>query len=180
MKYNYCCIISRIHVCVHMVERVPSQFVSMQVALTVWWNLHSFDFQGGSSHLHRIIYYMISFCPQTQLLRTSLYKSDEFTNPILKQKQHKTKQMMQKTKTPASKYRLNHCAVVISIVCWQHLCTYINSLRQSDTYMLRQWLLAWSSSCYYLNQCWNIVNWTLRIKLQWNFNRNPCMFFSGN
>ena len=25
---------------------------------------------------------------------------------------------------------------------------------------------------HYLNQCWNIVNWTLRNKLQWNNNRN--------
>ena len=28
---------------------------------------------------------------------------------------------------------------------------------------------------HYLNQCWNIVNWALRSKLQWNFNRN-CIF----
>ena len=27
-------------------------------------------------------------------------------------------------------------------------------------------------SSYYLNQCWNIVNWTLRNRLQWNFHRN--------
>ena len=25
---------------------------------------------------------------------------------------------------------------------------------------------------HYLNQCWNIANWTLRIKFQWNFNQN--------
>ena len=25
---------------------------------------------------------------------------------------------------------------------------------------------------HYLNQWWNIVNWSLRIKLQWNFNHN--------
>ena len=29
---------------------------------------------------------------------------------------------------------------------------------------------------HYLNQCWNIVNWTLRIKLQWNCNRNWSIF----
>ena len=33
-------------------------------------------------------------------------------------------------------------------------------------------LSAWSAPSHYLNQCWNIVNWTLRNKLQWNFNRN--------
>ena len=27
---------------------------------------------------------------------------------------------------------------------------------------------------YYLNQCWNIVNWTLRNKLQWNFHSRKC------
>ena len=32
----------------------------------------------------------------------------------------------------------------------------------------------------YLNQCWNIVNWTLRNKLQWNFNRNSYIFIQGN
>ena len=30
----------------------------------------------------------------------------------------------------------------------------------------------WAVPSNYLNQCWNIVNWNLRNKLQWNFNRN--------
>ena len=46
----------------------------------------------------------------------------------------------------------------------------VNSLRLSDLYMcqetnhhwFRQWLVAWSAPSHYLNQCWNIVNWTLR------------------
>ena len=29
---------------------------------------------------------------------------------------------------------------------------------------------------HYLNQCWDIVNWTLRNMLQWNLNRNSNMF----
>ena len=33
---------------------------------------------------------------------------------------------------------------------------------------------------YYLNQCWYIVNWTLRIKLQWNFNWNSYICFQEN
>ena len=33
---------------------------------------------------------------------------------------------------------------------------------------------------HYLNQCWNIVNWTLRNKLQWNFNRNRNIFVQEN
>ena len=33
---------------------------------------------------------------------------------------------------------------------------------------------------HYLNQCWNIVNWTLRNKLQWNLNRNSNIFIHEN
>ena len=32
----------------------------------------------------------------------------------------------------------------------------------------------------YLNQCWNIVNWTPRNKLQWNFNRSSNIFIQEN
>ena len=31
-----------------------------------------------------------------------------------------------------------------------------------------------------LNQCWNIVNWTLTNKLQWNLNQNSCIFIQEN
>ena len=37
-------------------------------------------------------------------------------------------------------------------------------------------LVAWTEPSHYLNQCWNIVNWTLRNKLHWNFNRNSNIF----
>ena len=33
---------------------------------------------------------------------------------------------------------------------------------------------------YYWNQCWNIANWTLRDKLQWNFIRNSEIFIQEN
>ena len=33
---------------------------------------------------------------------------------------------------------------------------------------------------YYRNQCWNIVNWTTRNKIQWNFNRNIYIFDQEN
>ena len=33
---------------------------------------------------------------------------------------------------------------------------------------------------HYLNQCWNIVNWSLRNKLQWNFNWNSNIFIQEN
>ena len=32
----------------------------------------------------------------------------------------------------------------------------------------------------YLNQCWVIVNWTIKDKLQWNFNRNTKLFIHEN
>ena len=65
---------------------------------------------------------------------------------------------------------------------------WINSLRPSDAYIrqwsnhhwLRQWLVAWSAPSHYQNQCWNIVNKTLRNKLQWNFNRNSNIFIQEN
>ena len=37
-----------------------------------------------------------------------------------------------------------------------------------------------SAPSHYLNQHWNIVNWTLRNKLQWNFNRNSNIFIQEN
>ena len=40
----------------------------------------------------------------------------------------------------------------------------------------RQWLVTCSAPSHYLNQCWNIVNWTFRNKLQWIFNRNTNIF----
>ena len=44
----------------------------------------------------------------------------------------------------------------------------------------KQWLVAWSAPSHYLNQCWNIVNWTSRNKLQWNSNRNSYIFIQEN
>ena len=33
---------------------------------------------------------------------------------------------------------------------------------------------------HYLNQCWDIVHWTLRNKLKWNFNGHSCIFIQEN
>ena len=38
----------------------------------------------------------------------------------------------------------------------------------------------WTAPSHYLNQCWNIVNWTLRNKLQWNYSLNSNIFFQKN
>ena len=64
----------------------------------------------------------------------------------------------------------------------------VNSLRPSDAYMrwlfnhpwFRWWLVAWPAPSHYLNQCWNIVIWTLRNELQWNFNWNSNMSIQEN
>ena len=55
---------------------------------------------------------------------------------------------------------------------------WVNSLSSSDMHLytkqhwFRQWLVAWPAPSHYLNQCCDIVNLTLRNKLQWNFNWN--------
>ena len=59
-----------------------------------------------------------------------------------------------------------------------------NSLRPRDTYMrqwsnnhwFRQWLVAWSEPTHYLNHFWNIINWSLKNKLQLNFKQNSNIF----
>ena len=44
----------------------------------------------------------------------------------------------------------------------------------------RWWPVAWSPSSNYVNQCWNIVNWTIRNQLQWNINQNAYIFIHEN
>ena len=64
----------------------------------------------------------------------------------------------------------------------------VNSLRASDAYMcrifhhhwFRWWLVTWSAPSHYLNQCWNIVNWSITNKLQWNFNCKYYIFIQEN
>ena len=70
------------------------------------------------------------------------------------------------------------------LIAWLLLWCEFKSLRPSDAYMheqfyhywFRQWLGAWSAPRRYLKQCWDIVNLTLRKKLQWHFNRNSYIF----
>ena len=45
-------------------------------------------------------------------------------------------------------------------------------------YWLRWWLVAYSAPSHYLNQCWLIVNCTLKNKLQWNLNQNTKLCFT--
>ena len=48
-----------------------------------------------------------------------------------------------------------------------HIC-----ISESGQHWLREWLVAYSAPSHCLNQCWIIVNWTLRNKRQWNLNLN--------
>ena len=64
----------------------------------------------------------------------------------------------------------------------------MNSLRPSDAYMrqwnnhhwFRWWLVAWSAPSHYLNQCWIVVNWTLKNIFQWKSNQNTTIFIEEN
>ena len=49
----------------------------------------------------------------------------------------------------------------------------------TSRHWFRQWLGAWPAPSHYLNQCWNIVNLTVR-NSHWNLNRNSYIFFHEN
>ena len=53
-----------------------------------------------------------------------------------------------------------------------HICVSKLTLIGSDN--------AWSVPTHYLNQWWNIANWTRRNKLQWNLNPNAYIFIHEN
>ena len=44
----------------------------------------------------------------------------------------------------------------------------------------RWWLVAYLAPSHYLNQCWVIVNWNLRNKLQRNLDQNTKLFINEN
>ena len=56
--------------------------------------------------------------------------------------------------------------------------THWGRVRQTNHHWFRQWIVAWSSSSHFLNQCWNIVNWALKNKLYWNLNRISHIFIN--
>ena len=56
-----------------------------------------------------------------------------------------------------------------------HIC--VSELGQ---HWFKWWLVAYSAPSHYLSQCWVIVDWTLRNKLQWNFNQNTKRFIHEN
>ena len=50
---------------------------------------------------------------------------------------------------------------------WTHICGKLTIIGLNWS-----WLITWTASSYFLNQCWNVVHWTLGYKFQWNFNQN--------
>ena len=56
-----------------------------------------------------------------------------------------------------------------------HIC-----VSKLDHHCFRSRLVACTAPSHYLNQCWIIVNWTLRNKLQCNLNRNSNIFIQEN
>ena len=56
-----------------------------------------------------------------------------------------------------------------------HIC-----VSELGKHWFRQWLVASSAPSHYLNQCWLIVNWTLRNTPQKNSNQNTKVFIHEN
>ena len=66
----------------------------------------------------------------------------------------------------------------------------LHSLYNSLRPLSKQTIIGWDNGlspgrrqaicCHYLNQCWNIVNWTPGNKIQWNFNQNSYIFIQGS
>ena len=85
------------------------------------------------------------------------------------------------TKTPlkiSSAKGLPFCPDISVLTHWgqvTHIC--ISKLHH---HWLKQWLVTWSAPSHYLNQCWNIFNWTLRNKFRWNLNQNSYIFIQEN
>ena len=75
--------------------------------------------------------------------------------------------------------------VVCSIAAIMFQPQFVNSsphrcVSESDQHCFRQWLAACSAPSHYLNQCWLLVNWTLRDKLQGNSDQNTKLFIHRN
>ena len=43
---------------------------------------------------------------------------------------------------------------------------------ESGQHLFKKWLVAYSGPSHYINQCWNVFNWTPRNILLWNFRPN--------
>ena len=67
---------------------------------------------------------------------------------------------------------------VIEINCFMYVYRHSYAGKIVSLYWIATWRLAHGE--HYQNQCWDIVSWTLRNKLQSNFNRNSYIFIQEN
>ena len=61
------------------------------------------------------------------------------------------------------------------IIHWDrvtHIC-----VNKQGHHWFRLLVVVWPAPSHYLNQCWNIVDWTIGNKFQWNFIRNDKLLF---
>ena len=68
-----------------------------------------------------------------------------------------------------NQYVISHLPLV------PHIC-----ISESGQHWFRLWLVAYSVPSHYLNQCWIIVNWTLRDTIRWNFSQKSNFFIREN
>ena len=67
------------------------------------------------------------------------------------------------------------CSLLTHLPLVPHIC-----VSESVSFGSDNGLSPISAPSHYLNQCWIIVNWTLRNKRQWNFNQNTKLFIHEN
>ena len=72
------------------------------------------------------------------------------------------------------------CRQKLSILSRYSTSTRILALFGAHGIKRKLWNVALSVPSHYLNQCRNIVNWSIMNKLQWNFNQNYNIFIQGN
>ena len=74
---------------------------------------------------------------------------------------------------------------------WNESSFIVKFFKETQVYDLTHWgrvthicvsklFMLGSDKSHYLKQCWIMIYWTLRIKLQWNFNRNSNIFIEEN
>ena len=67
---------------------------------------------------------------------------------------------------PKRYWYTNHVNGLINWGRVTHIC-----VSKINHHWSREWFVAWSAPSHYLNQCWIIVHWNLKNKLQWNLNK---------
>ena len=73
-----------------------------------------------------------------------------------------------------------HCSLQIEHVTLAATAGTTTGALSLKTSYLKFNYVAYSAPSHYLHQCWNIVNWTIRNKILWNFNQNTKLFIHEN